>query len=69
MRTPPCTSCALSFSVCIAVHSWHIAPVLWCGVPTAAAIVLMLRLRYAARKVIRLAQIGYPTAIVIVAPW
>lgn len=60
---------ALSFVACIAAHGSHIGPVLWCGMLTAAAILLTLLLQYAPRKAMKLAGVSYPLALIGGALW
>lgn len=55
---------ALSFMACIAVRGWNTGPVLWCGMLTAAAILLTLLLQYAPRKAMKLAWASYLLALI-----
>lgn len=54
---------ALSLAACVGANGWHTGPVLWCGVLTAAAIVLTLLLQYAPRKALALAWMAAPGAL------
>ena len=42
-----------SLAVCVGASGWHTGPVLWCGMLTAAAIVLTLLLQYTPRSAVR----------------
>lgn len=53
----------LSLAACVGAQGWHTGPVLWCGVLTAAAIVLTLLLQYAPRKALMLAWIAAAVAL------
>jgi hypothetical protein len=60
---------ALSFAACVAADGWATGSILWFGVLTASALLLMLLLQYAPLTAIRLAMCGYPAALLAGMAW